>query len=119
MLQFMNLTKALSDENRIRILLALSATDELCVCHINGLLALAPSTVSKHLFLLKNARLLTARKDGRWMYYRLNNDSHAPAVVVEALEWVIKAVSDDPVIEADRQRLKEILSVPTHSACGR
>ena len=119
MQQFMNLTKALSDENRIRILSALSTVEELCVCHINDLLSLAPSTVSKHLFLLKNAFLLTARKDGRWMYYRLNNGSDAPAVVTEALKWVIKAISDDPVAEADRGRLKKILSVPIQSACGR
>jgi ArsR family transcriptional regulator, arsenate/arsenite/antimonite-responsive transcriptional repressor len=119
MLQFMNLTKAMSDENRIRILLALSATEELCVCHINELLALAPSTVSKHLFLLKNALLLTARKEGRWMYYRLNNDSDAPGMVVEALAWIVKAISNEPVIKADRQRLAEILSVPIQSACGR
>lgn len=119
MQQFMNLTKALSDENRVRILLALSATEELCVCHINDLLSLAPSTVSKHLFLLKNAGLLTARKDGRWIYYRLNNDPGTPGMVIEALQWIIKAVSDDPVIQADRRRLKEILSVPLQSACGR
>ncbi len=119
MLPFMNLTKAMSDENRIRILLALSATEELCVCHINELLTLAPSTVSKHLFLLKNALLLTARKEGRWMYYRLNNDSDAPGMVVEALAWIVKAISNEPVIKADRQRLAEILSVPIQSACGR
>jgi DNA-binding transcriptional ArsR family regulator len=116
---FMNLTKALSDENRVRILMALSAVGELCVCHINELFALAPSTISKHLFLLKNALLLTARKDGRWMYYRLNTAPDAPAVVREALEWIIRALSDDPVIQADRQRLTEILSVPSQSACGR
>lgn len=119
MQQFMNLAKALSDENRVRILLALSATEELCVCHINELLALAPSTVSKHLFLLKNARLLTARKDGRWAYYRLNNDAQAPSVVTEALEWIVKAISDKPVIREDRRHLKEILSAPMQSACGR
>jgi ArsR family transcriptional regulator, arsenate/arsenite/antimonite-responsive transcriptional repressor len=119
MQQFMNLTKALSDENRVRILLALSAAGELCVCHINALLTLAPSTVSKHLFLLKNALLLTARKDGRWMYYRLNNDSQAPAMVIEALAWIIRAISDDPVIKADRQRLNQILSVPIQSACAK
>lgn len=118
MLPFMNLTKALSDENRVRILMALSASGELCVCHINTLLALAPSTVSKHLFLLKNSLLLTSRKDGRWMYYRLNNGADAPEVVIEALGWIIKAISDDPVIQADRQRLSEILSVPIQSACG-
>jgi DNA-binding transcriptional ArsR family regulator len=119
MLDFMNITKALADENRVRILSALSVEAELCVCHINDLLSLAPSTVSKHLFLLKNARLLTARKDGRWMHYRLNNDTQAPAVVADALNWVVKAVADDPVIRADRQRLQELLSAPTRASCGR
>ncbi len=118
MLPFMNLTKALSDRNRVRILLALSTTEELCVCHINELLALAPSTVSKHLFLLKNARLLTARKMGRWMYYRLNNDPNAPAVVADALVWIVTAISDDPIIVADRQRLRNILSGPRQSVCS-
>jgi ArsR family transcriptional regulator, arsenate/arsenite/antimonite-responsive transcriptional repressor len=63
--------------------------------------------------------LLTARKDGRWIYYRLNNDANAPAVVVEALHWIIKSISDDPVIKADRQRLKNILSPTVQEACGR
>jgi ArsR family transcriptional regulator, arsenate/arsenite/antimonite-responsive transcriptional repressor len=97
----------------------LSAEEELCVCHINELLALAPSTVSKHLFLLKNARLLTARKDGRWIHYRLNNDSKAPPTVLNALNWIVKALANNPVIQADRQRLQEILSVPAKVSCGR
>jgi DNA-binding transcriptional ArsR family regulator len=118
MLQFMNVTKALSDENRVRILLALSEKEELCVCHLIDLLELAPSTVSKHLFLLKNARLIVGRKDGRWMHYRLNNKQGAPSLVVEALEWIVKSVSDDPVIKSDRDRLEKILSVPQQASCG-
>jgi ArsR family transcriptional regulator, arsenate/arsenite/antimonite-responsive transcriptional repressor len=106
MLPFMNLTKALSDENRVRILLALEAKGELCVCHINDLLELAPSTVSKHLFLLKNAGLVKARKDGRWMYYRLNRDPDASEIVLNALEWVVRSIWSDSVIEADRGRIK-------------
>ena len=117
MFEFMTLTKAMADENRVRILMALSSVDELCVCHINELLGLAPSTVSKHLFLLRNSRLLTARKDGRWMYYRLNRDGNAPAVVGEALDWIIKANSKDPLIKEDQQRLLEILS-GLRAACG-
>ena len=58
MLEFMNITKALADENRVRILLALHGRDELCVCQLIDLLQLAPSTVSKHLFILRNARLI-------------------------------------------------------------
>lgn len=119
MLQFMNLTKAMSDENRVRILLALSTLDELCVCHINDLLKLAPSTVSKHLFLLKNARLLTARKDGHWIYYRLNTDSNAPEAVIDAVKCIVKAISGEPDIKADRQRLQEILSASIQSTCSR
>jgi ArsR family transcriptional regulator len=119
MLQFMNVTKALSDENRVRILLALSEKEELCVCHLIDLLELAPSTVSKHLFLLKNARLIVGRKDGRWMHYRLNNKPGAPLLVVEALEWIVKSVSDDPVIKADSDRLEKILLVPQQVSCGR
>ena len=107
--QFMNVTKALSDENRVRFLLALSEKEELCVCHLIDLIALAPSTVSKHLFLLKNARLIVGRKDGRWMHYRLNNKQEAPSLIVEALEWIVKTVSDDPVIKADRDRLVRFL----------
>ena len=119
MLKFMNVTKALSDENRVRILLALSEKEELCVCHLIDLLELAPSTVSKHLFLLKNARLIIGRKDGRWMHYRLNNKPEGPLMVSKALEWVVQSISDDPVIEADRIRLESILSVPLETSCGR
>ncbi|MFP4348054.1 MAG: ArsR/SmtB family transcription factor [Desulfococcaceae bacterium] len=116
MLRFMNLTKALSDQNRVRILLALNAKEELCVCHINDMLELAPSTVSKHLFLLRNALLVKARKDGRWMHYRLNTGSEAPEFVAQALEWTLKAVGDDPVIQADRNRLENILSFSMEAA---
>ena len=117
MLQFMNITKALSDENRIRILLALRQSGELCVCHLIDLLERAPSTVSKHLFLLKNARLIVARKDGRWVHYRLNDAKEAPRTVVDALAWVTRSISADPVVEADRQRLEELLTVSAEAGC--
>jgi DNA-binding transcriptional ArsR family regulator len=115
----MNITKTLSDENRIRILMALHANDELCVCNINELLELAPSTVSKHLFLLKNARLVKSRKDGRWMYYRLNRDQYSPGKVTQALEWIVNSVSDESVIKADRKKLEQMMSAPLDTACSR
>ena len=70
MWDFMAVTKALADENRVRMLLALQK-QELCVCQIIELVKLAPSTVSKHMSILRAARLVDARKDGRWMFYRL------------------------------------------------
>ena len=70
MWDFMAVTKALADENRVRMLLALQK-QELCLCQLIELVKLAPSTVSKHMSILRSARLVDARKDGRWMYYRL------------------------------------------------
>jgi DNA-binding transcriptional ArsR family regulator len=57
MREFMNITKALADENRVRALLALRH-GELCVCQITEFFGLAPSTMSKHLSVLYQAGLL-------------------------------------------------------------
>ena len=63
MREFMTVIKALAEENRVRVVLALRER-ELCVCQIVELLGLAPSTVSKHLSILYQAGLLESRKDG-------------------------------------------------------
>jgi len=117
MFEFMNITKALADENRVRILLALNSRGELCVCQLIDMLQLAPSTVSKHLFILRNARLVYGRKEGRWMYYCLNI-SGAPPAVAGALAWVIRSVADDPIVAEDDTRLNAILSESAESKCG-
>ena len=100
---FLDLTKALSDETRVRALLALRE-GELCLCHLVGLLELAPSTVSKHLDLLVRAGLVERRKDGRWAHFRLAGRG-APAVVRHALHWVREALAEDATITRDDQRL--------------
>ena len=117
MFEFMNITKALADENRVRILMALNGRKELCVCQLIDMLKLAPSTVSKHLFILRNARLVKGRKEGRWMYYRLNTDG-ASSVVTGALEWVIRSVDEGPSIQQDNERMNEILAEPPALRCG-
>lgn len=104
------ITKALADLNRMRIVLAL-AGGELCVCQLQELLALAPSTTSKHLSILTNAGLLEMRKEGRWAYYRLTALSTAPPPVADALRWAEAYGSREKVAEADRARLARILAV--------
>ena len=86
MREVLDITKALADGNRLRVLMALTG-GELCVCQIVELLQLAPSTVSKHMSILRQARLVESRKDGRWMYYRLP-DRDAPKAVKDAVAWV-------------------------------
>ncbi len=116
MFEFMNITRALADENRIRILMSLHGR-ELCVCRIIEMLGLSPSTVSAHLSVLKNARLVTGRKEGRWMYYRLENGSERP-VVAEAIDWVVRSVGEDPVIRDDRRALEEDADGAPAARCG-
>ncbi len=65
-----DLLKTLAHPVRLR-LLGLLRGGELCVCQINTVLGLAPSTVSEHLTELRRAGLLAERKDGRWVYYAL------------------------------------------------
>ena len=77
MKQFLDITSALSDETRLRALLSLRE-GELCLCQIIEILTLAPSTVSKHMSVLREAGLVTARKDGRWQYYQLAETTASP-----------------------------------------
>jgi len=115
MRELIAITKALADENRVRILRML-AGGELCVCQIVEVLALAPSTISKHLALLAAARLVESRKDGRWVYYRLpGNDARAPAR--SALAWLFASVGDDPVLRNDHGKLTEILGMTKETLC--
>lgn len=111
------IAKALSDSNRLRVVLALRRR-ELCVCQVTALLRLAPSTVSKHLAILQHARLVESRKDERWVYYRWP-DGRAPVVVREALDWVFKSLRNDPGISNDSKRLEAILRQNPKVLCQR
>ena len=117
MRRFIRITKALADENRIRIIVTLKSR-ELCVCQLIELLALAPSTVSKHLSILKNARLIDSRKQGRWMYYRLAGDEASPRIKT-CLSWIFQSVNDSIRIIEDARRMEEILKIDPEVLCSR
>jgi DNA-binding transcriptional ArsR family regulator len=112
---FMNISRALADENRVRTLLALRR-GELCVCQITELFGLAPSTVSKHLSILFQAGLVESRKDGRWIYYKLPGPD-APAQVREAIGWVEQALDGNPRVAEDQRTLKRILKQDPAELC--
>ena len=113
----MAITKALSDPNRVRILLALRS-GELCVCQITELFGFAPSTVSKHLSILHHAHLILSRKSERWVYYRLAEKT-APVTVREALDWVHKSLAKTDEAAADAKKLKVILKTDLAVICHR
>ena len=71
--------KALSDETRLKILWALQQ-QEMCVCDLAAMLGLSESAVSHQLRLLRNLQLVTNRRDGVVLYYRLA-DSHVSQLI--------------------------------------
>jgi ArsR family transcriptional regulator len=76
---------ALSDQTRLSILQRLRF-GERCVCDLTDALDAAQSRLSFHLKVLKDAGLVTDRREGRWMYYTLNTDALAEAgELVESL----------------------------------
>jgi len=117
MFAFLNIAKALSDENRIRALMMLSH-GELCVCQLIEMLGLAPSTVSKHMSILRQARLVEARKEGRWMYYRLPEED-ARKEAIGAIKWVRESLSADKRIRADARQLRRVCKMDKEKLCAR
>jgi ArsR family transcriptional regulator, arsenate/arsenite/antimonite-responsive transcriptional repressor len=117
MRELMTVTKALSDQNRVRMLMALER-QELCVCQVTELFGLAPSTVSKHLSLLYQAGLVDSRKDGRWIFYRMAG-KQAPLAVQKAIEWIKESIRKDPIIAEDTSHLKKILKLDPAEICER
>ena len=112
----MNIAKALSDENRVRALMML-CNGELCVCQLIEMLQLAPSTVSKHMGVLYQAGLVSARKEGRWNYYRLA-DGDVPEYVLEAIQWVRNAAVKDKQIAADAEQVKRVCRIEKDKLCA-
>lgn len=106
---------ALSDMNRVRALCALQER-ELCVCRIIDLLHLAPSTVSKHMQILKQAGLVESRKEERWIYYRIVNNCSS-TIINGALDWLFSVAKNDTIIKNDSRSLLSICSQSPESLC--
>jgi ArsR family transcriptional regulator, arsenate/arsenite/antimonite-responsive transcriptional repressor len=96
--------RAFSDRTRLRIL-HLLLPGELCVCHIVDTLELPQPKVSRHLAYLRRTRLVLARKEGYWMYYRLAPVQGAfHKKLIECLATCFEEVSE---LHEDAQRLKK------------
>lgn len=117
MREFMDVAKALADDNRVRTLMILKDR-ELCVCQIIALLGLAPSTVSKHMAILRQARLVESRKEGRWNNYR-RAEAGAGPYVADTLAWLDASLENNPTVRADQKKLKSILKLDPEEICRR
>jgi DNA-binding transcriptional ArsR family regulator len=113
----LRVTKALADIQRVRILMMIRP-GELCVCQIIEVLALAPSTVSKHLSILTAAGLVDSRKAGRWMYYCVPEGS-AGEFVRPVIKWLDEMLKNEHVVAQDAKKLKAVVAFDPKSLCRR
>lgn len=113
---------ALNDRFRRRILALLLKEDEICVCELTEVLRLPQPTVSRHLNVLRVAGVVTVRRAGTWIFYRLSADM--PVWSYKIVQSMAHGESADTLFVADAARLErrpvrhaEIDSARRKAAC--
>ncbi|HEY3885483.1 MAG TPA: metalloregulator ArsR/SmtB family transcription factor [Vicinamibacterales bacterium] len=96
--------KALADSTRLRIL-GLLLAGEVCVCHIHAALRISQPKASRHLAYLRRAGLVTTRRAGTWMHYRL---ADAADPVLSAVQRSVRhALQHQTIVRKDLERLEK------------
>jgi ArsR family transcriptional regulator, arsenate/arsenite/antimonite-responsive transcriptional repressor len=101
--------RALADQTRLR-LLNLMGDDEVCVCFFVEILKSNQPKISRHLAYLRRAGIVSARRQGTWMHYRIVEPPNADAAQV--LQGVQGWLSRDVDMQRDRQRLVKVCCAP-------
>ena len=103
------LFSALADRTRLR-LLNLMRGDELCVCFFVEVLKTNQPKISRHLAYLRKAGVVEARREGKWMHYRIVEpaEPHAARVMREVMQWL----AQDEEMQRDRDRLIKACCAP-------
>ena len=101
--------QALGDNTRLR-LLNLMGDQEICVCYFVEILEQPQPKISRHLAYLRSAGIVTPRRQGTWMHYRIATPEHTGAAQVlgQTLDWM----KDDRAMQADRARLSSACCSP-------
>lgn len=106
------LFKCLADDTRSKITLLVVREGELCVCELTAALQLSQPKISRHLALLRSTGLLMDRRQGQWVYYRLNPD--LPDWVTAVLKDVVAA--NLSCLESEARRLCRMDGRPVNQA---
>jgi ArsR family transcriptional regulator len=104
-----SLFAALADTTRLR-LLNLMTGREVCVCHFVEILGQSQPKISRHLAYLRNAGIVSARREGKWMHYSICPVVDAPASAVLAAS--LAALGRDNQMQVDRARLDRVCCIP-------
>lgn len=101
--------QALGDKTRLRIL-NLMGDQEICVCYFVEILGGPQSKISRHLAYLRGAGIVSARRDGKWMHYRISMPPQAGAAQI--LRQTLAALKDEKTMQADLVRLAKACCSP-------
>ncbi len=104
-----SLFQALADRTRLR-LLNLIADQEVCVCYLVEILGLAQPTISRHLAYLRRKGIVAARRQGKWMHYRIVVPEHA--IARRLLLEILRGFSTDKAMQKERGRLRGACCAP-------
>jgi ArsR family transcriptional regulator len=105
--------QALGDKTRLR-LLNLMGEQEVCVCYFVEILGTPQPKISRHLAYLRKARIVAARREGKWMHYRIVMPPHAGAA--EILRGTLAWLREDRAMHADVARLAKACCAPAKYA---
>ena len=107
--------KALCDPTRLRMLVLLSCERELCVCELTHALNEIQPKISRHLAQLREIGAVLDRRQGQWIYYRLN--PNLPDWAHTVLAATTEGMMPLPPFRDDRQSLQDMPNRPGH-ACS-
>lgn len=105
--------QALGDSTRLR-LLNLMRDQEVCVCYFVEIIGAPQPKISRHLAYLRSAGIVAARREGKWMHYRLVMPPHPGAARI--LQDTLDSMNDDKAMNADRARLTKACCTPAKFA---
>jgi ArsR family transcriptional regulator len=100
---------ALSDRTRLRLLNLMDGR-EVCVCYFVEILGQSQPKISRHLAYLRRAGVVAARREGKWMHYRIVVPEHAGAAKI--LRETLAAVREEKPMQADLARLSRACCAP-------
>lgn len=106
--------ESLSDETRRRILVLILRHEELCVCELFQALDLPQPKVSRHLAVLRDAGVLAQRREGTWVFYRL--EPQLPSWAYRMLGLMGEGVSNGALYREDANRLANAAIRPARCA---
>ena len=108
--------RMLSDNTRLRALMLMQRMGELCVCELTQVLNLSQPKISRHLAQLREYEIVSTRRDGQWMYYRINPE--IPAWALAVVQQTLSGIGDSGQFYADFVSLNNMTKQTKTTCCS-